>query len=415
MDKFIETDEKKQHLQQMISALNLEAEKCGSRLHEKKELIHEIEVRLAASEAGIAGKQDTIDNAFFESCRDRSASELSGALNKLETDIKRISAEYQRLEILKKGAGRVYENRLTEHSLLSISRDELYERREDQQKVLDLKIADSGYSGIDEISEILDLNIDPVLERSEIELFDRETDRLKIETARLELKLDGREYDEEKHRKAESENTGLKQRLTECAAASGEVRSLIADMTKRLNRKEELKIELDRLRIRGENINTLRNLFKGKKFIDYVATVYLRELCVAANSRFRKLTRESMRLELDEANNFIVRDYLNEGKIRSIKTLSGGQTFQAAFSLSLALADSIGKERSGFFFLDEGFGSLDRESLALVFESLKSLKKEDRTVGIISHVEELKQEIDTYITVCKDTEAGSLVTGSWDN
>ena len=83
--------------------------------------------------------------------------------------------------------------------------------------------------------------------------------------------------------------------------------------------------------------------------------------------------------------------------------------------MSLALADSIGRERSGFFFLDEGFGSLDRESLKLVFDSLKSLKKEDRTVGIISHVEELKQEIDTFISVSCEADEGSLVKNSWNS
>ena len=114
---------------------------------------------------------------------------------------------------------------------------------------------------------------------------------------------------------------------------------------------------------------------------------------------------------------FLVRDHLNEGKLRLLKTLSGGQIFQASLSLALSLAENVtqlNKAEQGFFFLDEGFGSLDRDSLQLVFESLKSLQKENRIVGIISHVEELQLEIDTYLTIEQDPEKGSLISKSWE-
>ncbi len=101
--------------------------------------------------------------------------------------------------------------------------------------------------------------------------------------------------------------------------------------------------------------------------------------------------------------------------MRSVKTLSGGQTFQAAFSLALALADSVncgisqtGEE--GFFFLDEGFGSLDRDSLRIVMEALWSLGRENRVVGVISHVEEMREEIPSCLIVSRNEERGSYIT-----
>ncbi|MBI9106317.1 MAG: SMC family ATPase [Spirochaetales bacterium] len=413
--EYVKTDEKRQHLQQMISALTKETENCDIIRREKEARINELNISMAAAGAGISGKQDRIDGKFLEANRSFDSSRLAGELKTLENDMGRIVSEYERLDLLRKKTGLIYEKRLTEHSLIETRLSELSGQKKEAFEALERKIEESEFSSLDEVSTVLGLGIEPERERAEIEFFIRETDRLKSELSRLERLVGGRVYDERKHQKAVCENEELKQKMNYTAEASGRIRNVIADLEKRLIRKKELQEELRALRIRGENINTIRNLFKAKKFIDYVSTVYLRELCAAANDRFRKLTRESLRLELDEANNFIVRDYLNEGKIRSIKTLSGGQTFQAAFSLSLALADSIGKERSGFFFLDEGFGSLDRESLALVFESLKSLKREERTVGIISHVEELKQEIDTYITVRNETEEGSDITSSWNN
>jgi exonuclease SbcC len=157
-------------------------------------------------------------------------------------------------------------------------------------------------------------------------------------------------------------------------------------------------------------------MFKGSGFVNYVSSVYLQNLCQVANERFYKLTRQQMQLEVDDNNNFRVRDFLNNGHVRSVKTLSGGQTFQASLSLALALASSVQQQnqaRQNFFFLDEGFGTLDKESLQTVFDTLKLLRHENRIVGVISHVEEMQDEIDMFIKVTRDDEQGSTVQTSW--
>jgi exonuclease SbcC len=108
---------------------------------------------------------------------------------------------------------------------------------------------------------------------------------------------------------------------------------------------------------------------------------------------------------------------MNNGEVRSVKTLSGGQTFQAALSLALALADNIQhltKSKQNFFFLDEGFGSLDKEALTIAFETLKNLRKENRIVGVISHIDEMQQEILVNLKIVNDLEKGSIVTKSWN-
>ena len=82
-------------------------------------------------------------------------------------------------------------------------------------------------------------------------------------------------------------------------------------------------------------------------------------------------------------------------------------------SLALALTDNI-RHLSGckqnFFFLDEGFGSLDKESLSVVFDTLKALRDENRIVGLISHVEEMQQEVPACIQVENTSERGTIVT-----
>lgn len=111
-------------------------------------------------------------------------------------------------------------------------------------------------------------------------------------------------------------------------------------------------------------------------------------------------------------------DYLNDGKKRNIKTLSGGQQFQVSLSLALALAGVVQKQNrtsQNFFFLDEGFGTQDEDSLNLVFDSITSLRKENRIVGLISHVAELKEGINAYLEIVNDEKSGSIINKSWEN
>ncbi len=192
----------------------------------------------------------------------------------------------------------------------------------------------------------------------------------------------------------------------------GKLKAELEAIESALKRKLEKEKELDDLQLRDDRFSQLEKLFKGKGFVKFISGFYLEELCRAANKRFMALTRNRLRIELNDDLEFMVRDYLNGGKTRKMSTLSGGQTFQASLCLALALSErvkSIHQSGRSFFFLDEGFGSLDRESLAMVFESLKSLRKENRVVGIISHVEELKQEIEVGLRIELDVERGSLI------
>ena len=232
----------------------------------------------------------------------------------------------------------------------------------------------------------------------------------------LETELEGKVFDEESFLSLKERIAGEQVKLEDGRAQYIKEHSLFEREQKDFNKKKELLASLEKLDKRANNIDVLKKLFKGSGFVSYISSVYLQNLCHEANKRFYKLTNQQLQLEVDSNNNFLVRDFLNNGRVRSIKTLSGGQTFQASLSLALALAESVqqqNKSKQNFFFLDEGFGSLDRESLQTALKTLKTLRKENRMVGVISHVEELQQEIDVYLRVRNDPVHGSLISGSW--
>lgn len=126
------------------------------------------------------------------------------------------------------------------------------------------------------------------------------------------------------------------------------------------------------------------------------------------------MTGSSYGLETDGSGMFIIRDYKNGGVSRPASTLSGGETFMASLALALALSSQIqmkGAAPLEFFFLDEGFGTLDETCLDVVMESLEKIRNRQRSVGIITHVEDIKARIPMHLLVepARMGEGGSRV------
>ena len=172
-----------------------------------------------------------------------------------------------------------------------------------------------------------------------------------------------------------------------------------------LERKRALEKGLAEAKRRAEIFERLKKLFEGNKFMEFVAEEYLQT--VAQNASGRLLTLTDGRYFLRYDGGFFVGDNFNGGNLRGVYTLSGGETFLVSLSLALALSAEIcarSLRPIEFFFLDEGFGTLDERLVDTVMDSLEKLKGEHFSIGIISHVEELKHRIGRKLTVKKATE-----------
>lgn len=172
--------------------------------------------------------------------------------------------------------------------------------------------------------------------------------------------------------------------------------------------KRELEKECAKAKRQAELYERLKKLFEANKFMDYAAEEYLQNVAGNASGRLLSLTdgRYFLRYEGGTVG-FCVGDNFNGGKTRGVYTLSGGETFLVSLSLALALSAEIcarSLRPVEFFFLDEGFGTLDEKLVDTVMDSLERLKSENFSIGIISHVEELKHRINKKLTVEKATE-----------
>lgn len=175
-------------------------------------------------------------------------------------------------------------------------------------------------------------------------------------------------------------------------------------------------------------VKDLENMASGNNprrlvFEQYVLAGYFEEILRAANLRFRTMT--SGRYEMFRASEVSdgrskdnleiqVLDYYT-GKYRSVRTLSGGESFKASLALALGMSDVIQAMNGGIrvdaLFVDEGFGALDEESLEQSCNALKGLVEGNRLIGVISHVPELGERIENKLIIHK-TSSGSLIENS---
>jgi exonuclease SbcC len=149
----------------------------------------------------------------------------------------------------------------------------------------------------------------------------------------------------------------------------------------------------------------------GKKFNDFAQDLSLQHLLSMANQRLLKLTDRYQldRPTNDEGDDLVAVDFHMGNERRSVRTLSGGETFVVSLALALALSDMASKNvRINSLFIDEGFGTLDPETLDQTLDTLERLQAEsNKTIGIISHVEALKERIQTQIKLSKNGQGYS--------
>ena len=186
---------------------------------------------------------------------------------------------------------------------------------------------------------------------------------------------------------------------------------------------ELIAIEKRKISLNALN-NTANGNISGKEKImleTYIQMTYFDRIIARANTRFMKMSGGQYELKRTETadNNrsqsgldLSVIDHYNATE-RSVKTLSGGESFKASLSLALGLSDEIQSSAGGIkldtMFVDEGFGSLDPESLSQAFRALADLSDGNRLVGIISHVADLKEKIDKQVIITKEKAGGSKI------
>lgn len=324
--------------------------------------------------------------------RERSA--LETERRAAETALEEERRERQRRSDLVAELGRV---------LAELAGDEATARAE-----LEEGLAQDGFADREELRSAL---LAPAeLERLEGEVRAHDAKREGLERAAVELdaRLAGRSFDPERLARVRAAVAEVGRELGETQSAVGRLEGEVGRVEEQLERARELRRQMQEAQAAFDLYKALHNDLRGNAFPEFLMGQVQRRLAARASSIVRGVTDGRYDLRLQDGE-YYVSDAWATGELRSAKTLSGGETFIASLALALALSDTIAGSRAlGALFLDEGFGTLDRDTLDAVASVLEALTREGRMVGVISHVRDLTERLPARLTVDKGPDGSSV-------
>ena len=403
-------------LRKQIVTKQEEAEKLSKNIIEYKTGVEKISREMAQSEGELRLLESLVLLHVLQDEVVKENDVLQNSITKHKIDFTKITNDYEY-------ASKSLQDNLTKQGTLKGKIEEVQNQLAIENadfKItvhsIQLLLIENGFADKEAVLNILSRKPNLIAEKESISIYKRDLYTAQLQKSEAQNKVTEKQYDEHIHVALNVQITALVIHLREQTELLTNLKRDLFQLKEQLQLREKLQKEFDLLTERSGNLKTLSNLFRSGGFVNHVSSVYLQNLINAANKRFYKMTRQKLLLELTADNAFQVRDFFNNGEVRSIKTLSGGQMFQAALSLALALADNIQhltSSNENFFFLDEGFGSLDKDALVIVFETLQQLRNENRIVGVISHIEEMQQVINVNLLISNHAETGSFYKRSW--
>ena len=269
-----------------------------------------------------------------------------------------------------------------------------------------------GFESYDQVKSAADLSAQKDEIEREISIYNKNYQSFEIEINRLNELVKGKKLLNLEDLRQSIEKTNLK--LDETNSQIATISYKIDNNSNKFNKiKNIIQILDDELKVQKE-IFLLSEILAGKNdykltLENYVLIYYLEKIIFQANqrlsfmsgNRYQLIRREAISLGLSGLE-IDVFDF-HSNKSRHISSLSGGETFQASLALALGLSEVVQQESGGItldsMFIDEGFGTLDQETLETAIDTLINLKSSGRMVGIISHVSELKQRIPLILEV----------------
>ena len=181
-----------------------------------------------------------------------------------------------------------------------------------------------------------------------------------------------------------------------------------------IKRSAEIRLEMEQRRAEAAVARELGQSLHGDRFIAFIQQEAYHRLAQDGSVHLRTLSSDRYSFDVDE-DEFVVLDHWNADEPRPVTTLSGGESFLASLALALALAEGLsglspgrGRYALESLFLDEGFGTLDAETLDVVLQGIENLSTTERLVGIVSHIPELADRLPSRINVRK-TVTGSTI------
>ncbi len=334
--------------------------------------------------------------------------DIKGLLEDLQLEIDYIEKAYLNLSEEKEKLEKAFNNMNQEMAVTKERVNSLNLRKENEKKKVNLALEEEGFKTILEVKGGILFKDEKEKLKILIEEYHNNFIKVRANIELLIKKLNGKSLTEEEWTRVLQEKNNTEKELKEVE----EIKIRLVTESESIKKKLEEQRDILHIKAKQEHklalLSDLEKLFKGKKFVEFIAANQLKYISIEASKKLKDITNGVYGLEVDENGKFIIRDYKNGGAERDASTLSGGETFLASLALALSLSSQIqlkGTAPLELFFLDEGFGTLDDNLLDVVMSSLERLHHERLSVGIISHVESIKNRVPVKL-ILTPAEAG---------
>lgn len=399
--------------------------KTNKKVEQKRQESFEIENEIKNAKSKIEQCEIRI-NDFESTTQYNEIDEFETYFKKLKSNVDHYlklleNHKQNRNEIIQKLS--IEENNLHHHKQ---TKNDIQEEIKQTQQALDAEMNRLNIDSIEQVQDIIKIVYEKEDIENEIKEYDKQIHKNELEISRLKKLVTGRKLDDIGE---------IQKTLSELKAKLENVTNEIATLEYQLKLNQQKVDEivshieyLNKELKEQQDIFNLAEILSGKNsqkltLENYVLIYYLEKIIAQANIRLATMSGQRYQLQRREALSqgfsgleIDVFDFYSN-KARHISSLSGGETFQASLALALGLSEIVQQESGGIslqsMFIDEGFGTLDQETLETALDTLVNLKSKGRMVGIISHVSELKQRIPLILEVTSN-QYQSMTKFKWN-
>ncbi len=234
--------------------------------------------------------------------------------------------------------------------------------------------------------------------------------KIQLETREKDLSelIAGKTTDEDIVARVQAEKHTAQENFKKANNNRAELLVWIQVAEQHLEQAERLSQQITNFTEQEQTYHTLAQNLKSNEFQSYILEHLEAELVGSATLILQELTENRYALKIQDGE-YWVADNWNGGEARRVRTLSGGETFATSLSMALALSEKLSQgAQLGSLFLDEGFGTLDAETLESVTQILESLRQQDRLIGVITHVRGLGERLPAQVKVFKSPQGSRI-------
>lgn len=401
-----ETEELQQRIEKSVPVID----KKASQIETLKKDRQQMEIRVAEQKTAVYSQQKSVadlKNRLYEQIGTDDADQLLADTTKTLASLKQTENEQY-------DAWQKADKTRQEQENTTTAARESYEQTKKRWLVAQEsgteQLSHTSFTQIENAKQAVTTDTEQQKWQQEIEEFYDRQKALQNEQKRLNQLITERQISEKDWHSAQNEHQASKEKYDEMLERRGNAKQRLNEIETRHARFNQLEEQRKEVATLLERLNKLRKVFQGNGFVEFVAEEQLMQVTRDASARLGNLTRQRYAIEVDSNGGFVMRDNANGGVRRPVTTLSGGETFLTSLALALSLSSQIqlrGQYPLEFFFLDEGFGTLDQELLDTVVTALEQLHVERFSVGVISHVPELRARLPVRLIVKPPEPSGA--------